>query len=401
MKKRYLVIMLILLSVVSLLIGAKNITISDIISFKNDSINIMLISRVPRLIAILLAGIGMSICGLIMQQISKNKFVSPTTGATIDSAQLGIVVAMILMPNASSMQKALVSFVFALAGTYIFMKFIRTLKFKDAIFIPLVGIMCGNIIGSLTSFLGYRFELMQSINSWMQGKFSMILRGNYELIYISIPLIIIAILYANKFTVAGMGEDFAKNLGVDYEKVVNLGLVIVALVTVSVVITAGNIPYIGLIVPNIVSLYKGDNVGENIGHTALFGALFVLVCDILRRIIIYPYELSVGLTIGVLGSAIFLCMIFRRAGYGLNAKVKIEKEESKKYINKKSKSEIEAGNKIFILGILILVVSGLFLCIGLNANNMDYALSQRIPKLLSIILTGVCISYINCNIPNI
>ncbi len=196
------------------------------------------------------------------------------------------------------------------------MKFIRTLKFKDAIFIPLVGIMCGNIIGSLTSFLGYKFELMQNINSWMQGKFSMILRGNYELIYISIPLIIIAILYANKFTVAGMGEDFAKNLGVDYDKVVNLGLVIVALVTVSVVITAGNIPYIGLIVPNIVSLYKGDNVGENIGHTALFGALFVLVCDILSRIIIYPYELSVGLTIGVLGSGIFLCMIFRRAGYG-------------------------------------------------------------------------------------
>ncbi len=311
----------------------------------------------------------MGICGLIMQQISKNKFVSPTTGATIDSAQLGIVVAMILMPNASPIQKALISFVFALAGTYIFMKFIRTLKFKDAIFIPLVGIMCGNIIGSITSFLGYRFELMQNIGfalagtyifmkfirtlkfkdaifiplvgimcgniigsitsflgyrfelmqnigSWMQGKFSMILRGNYELIYISIPLIIIAILYANKFTVAGMGEDFAKNLGMDYEKVVNLGLVIIALVTVSVVITAGNIPYIGLIVPNIVSLYKGDNVGENIGHTALFGALFVLVCDILSRIIIYPYELSVGLTVGVLGSVIFLGMIFRRSGYG-------------------------------------------------------------------------------------
>ena len=316
MKKRYLVIMLILLSLVSLLIGAKNITISDLISFNNDSINVMLISRVPRLIAIILAGMGMSICGLIMQQISKNKFVSPTTGATIDSAQLGIVVAMILMPNASPIQKALISFAFALAGTYIFMKFIRTLKFKDAIFIPLVGIMCGNIIGSITSFLGYRFELMQNIGSWMQGKFSMIRRGNYELIYISIPLIIIAILYANKFTVAGMGEDFAKNLGMDYEKVVNLGLVIIALVTVSVVITAGNIPYIGLIVPNIVSLYKGDNVGENIGHTALFGALFVLLCDILSRIIIYPYELSVGLTVGVLGSVIFLGMIFRRSGYG-------------------------------------------------------------------------------------
>ena len=100
MKKRYLAIMLVILSLVSLLIGAKNISISDIISFDKESINVMFISRFPRLIAIILAGVGMSICGLIMQQISKNKFVSPTTGATIDSAQLGIVVAMILMPNA-------------------------------------------------------------------------------------------------------------------------------------------------------------------------------------------------------------------------------------------------------------------------------------------------------------
>lgn len=316
MKKRYLIIAILILSVVSLFLGAKSVSILDLVNGNEEGVRIFVLSRLPRLITILATGMGMSIAGLIMQQISKNKFVSPTTGATIDSAQLGIVVAMILLPNASPIQKALISFGFALAGTYIFMKFITTLKFKDAIFIPLVGIMCGNIIGAITSFLGYQFELMQNINAWMQGKFSMILRGNYELIYISIPLIIIAILYANKFTVAGMGEDFAKNLGVDYEKVVNLGLVIVALVTVSVVITAGNIPYIGLIVPNIVSLYKGDNVGENIGHTALFGALFVLVCDILSRIIIYPYELSVGLTIGVLGSAIFLCMIFRRAGYG-------------------------------------------------------------------------------------
>lgn len=316
MKKRYLAIMLIILSFISLFIGAKNITISEILTLNKDSINIMISSRLPRLIAIILAGIGMSISGLIMQQISKNKFVSPTTGATIDSAQLGIVVAMILMPNASPIQKALISFVFALAGTYIFMKFIRTLKFKDAIFIPLIGIMCGNIVGAMTTFLGYRFDLMQNINSWMQGKFSMILKGNYELIYISIPLIIIAILYANKFTVAGMGEDFAKNLGMDYNKVVNLGLVIIALVTVSVVITAGNIPYVGLIVPNIVSLYKGDNIGENIWDTALFGAIFVLGCDIISRLIIYPYEVSVGLTIGVIGSAVFLYMLFRRSGYG-------------------------------------------------------------------------------------
>ena len=315
MKKRYLVVMLIILSLVSLFLGAKSINIMDILSGNNDALHLMAVSRFPRLISILVAGSAMSICGLIMQQISQNKFVSPTTGATIDSAQLGIVIAMVLIPGATTMQKAMVSFVFALAGTLIFMTFLRNLKVKSVVFVPLVGIMFGNIIGSITTYIGYEFDIMQNVGSWMQGNFSMILKGNYELLYLAIPLMILAVVYAHKFTVAGMGEDFATNLGLDYKKIVNLGLVIVSIVTVCVVITAGQIPYIGLIVPNIVSLYKGDNVHENIWDTALFGAIFVLVCDIAARIIIYPYELSVGLTVGVIGSGVFLYLILRRKSY--------------------------------------------------------------------------------------
>ena len=315
MKKRHLVVMLITLSLVSIFLGAKNINIADILSGDKDALHLMAVSRFPRLISILMAGSAMSICGLIMQQISQNKFVSPTTGATIDSAQLGIVIAMVLIPGATIMQKASIAFVFALAGTFIFMTFLRNLKVKNVIFVPLVGIMFGNIIGSITTYIGYEFDIMQNVGAWMQGNFSMILKGNYELLYLAIPLMVVAFIFAHKFTVAGMGEDFATNLGLDYKKIVNLGLVIVSIVTVCVVITAGQIPYIGLIVPNIVSLYKGDNVHENIWDTALFGAIFVLVCDIVARIMIYPYELSVGLTVGVIGSAIFLYLILRRKSY--------------------------------------------------------------------------------------
>ena len=315
MKKRYLIVMLIILSLVSVFLGAKSINIIDILSGNNDALHLMAISRFPRLISILMAGSAMSICGLIMQQISQNKFVSPTTGATIDSAKLGIVIAMVLMPGATTMQKAMISFIFALAGTFIFMTFLKNLKIKNVIFIPLVGIMFGNIIDSITTYIGYEYDIMQNVGSWMQGNFSMILKGNYELLYLAIPLMVIAVVFAHRFTVVGMGEDFATNLGLDYKKIVNIGLVIVSIVTVCVVITAGEIPYIGLIVPNIVSLYKGDNVHENIWDTALFGAIFVLICDILARVIVYPYELSVGLTVGVIGSAIFLYLILRRKSY--------------------------------------------------------------------------------------
>ena len=315
MKKIHLIIMLIILSLVSIFLGAKNINIVDVLQGNSDALHLMAVSRFPRLISILVAGSAMSICGLIMQQISQNKFVSPTTGATIDSAQLGIVIAMVLIPGATVMQKAIIAFVFSLVGTLMFMTFLRNLKVKNIVFVPLVGIMFGNIIGSITTYIGYEFDIMQNVNSWLQGNFSMILKGNYELLYLAIPLMVLAFVYAHKFTVAGMGEDFATNLGLDYKRIVNLGLIIVSIVTVCVVITAGQIPYIGLIIPNIVSLYKGDNVHENIWDIALFGAIFVLICDIVARIMIYPYELSVGLTVGVIGSAIFLYLILRRKSY--------------------------------------------------------------------------------------
>ncbi len=154
----------------------------------------------------------------------------------------------------------IVSFIFSLLGTFLFMKILKKIKVKNSIFIPLVGIMLGNIIDSITTFFAYKYNLIQSIASWLQGDFSLIIKGNYELIYFSLPLVVIAFIYANKFTVAGMGEDFSKNLGVNYNRIINIGLVIVALISSLVVITVGKIPFIGLIVPNIVTLYKGDNL---------------------------------------------------------------------------------------------------------------------------------------------
>lgn len=312
MKKILLILIIVLFSMISLFLGVKNITLSSILQGDFQSIQILTISRIPRLVSILIAGMGMSICGLIMQQISQNKFVSPTTGATIDSAQLGMIVSIILFPSARLIEKMIISFVFALVGTFIFITFLRNIKIKNVVFVPLVGIMFGNVIGSITTFLGYKFDLLQNVSSWVQGSFSMIVKGNYELLYLSIPLIIITFFYANMFTVIGMGKEFSKNLGVNYEKILNVGLIIVSLVTVIVVVTVGNIPFIGLIIPNLVSMYKGDNVSKNIFYTGAFGTLFVLICDIVGRVIIYPYELPIGVTVGVIGSIAFLYIVLRR-----------------------------------------------------------------------------------------
>ena len=311
MKKRYLFIVLIILSIISLFVGVTNISVNDILSFNIDKIQILLISRLPRLIAIIVAGVGLSISGLIMQQISKNKFVSPTTAATADFAKLGILFCIMIIPGATIMQKMIISFIFAGLGTILFMKMIKAIKIKNIIFVPLIGMMLGKIIGSITTFFAYKYDLVQNISSWMEGDMSLIMKGSYELLYLSVPMVIIAFLYANKFTIVGMGEDFAINLGVNYNFVVNVGLAIVSLICAVTIITVGNIPFLGLIIPNIVSLYSGDNLKKTLYHTALLGPIFLLACDILGRFIIFPFEMSISLTVGVIGSIIFLYMIIR------------------------------------------------------------------------------------------
>ncbi len=315
MKIRYLLTATVVLSIVSLFIGVVNIKPSDLLDFQSEETRLFLISRVPRLVAILLAGAGMSIAGLIMQSLSRNKFVSPTTAGTLDATKLGVLISMMFFTNVTYFQKISFAFIFALAGTLLFMQILNRIKFKDAIFIPLIGLMFGNILSSITTFFAYKADIIQNISAWLQGDFSLMMKGRYELLYISVPVLILAYIYANRFTVAGMGEDFAKNLGLSYKFVVNLGLVLVALISTTVVLTVGVIPFLGLIIPNIISLFKGDNLAKTLPHTALLGMSFLLLCDILGRVLIFPYEIPISMTVGVIGSAIFLIMLFRGRAY--------------------------------------------------------------------------------------
>ena len=309
MTKKSLLAITIILSVISIFIGVSNI---NILSLSPSDIEVLMISRLPRLISILVAGIGMSISGVIMQQISNNKFISPSTAATVDSAKLGVLFSLLIFTSANIFQKMILSFVFSLAGTFIFMTILKKIKIKNVIFIPLVGIMLGNVIGSITDFFAYKYNLNQSMGAFLQGNFSTVLKGNYEILFLSIPLVIIAFSYVHKFTLAGMGEEMSVSLGLNYKRVTNLGVVIVAIISSLIVITVGSIPFVGLVIPNIVSIWKGDNLKENMPIVALLGASFVLACDIISRLIIAPYEIPIDLTIGVIGAVIFLYLIFRR-----------------------------------------------------------------------------------------
>ncbi|MBC1333401.1 ABC transporter permease [Listeria booriae] len=315
MKRAILLVVFVILALLSVFVGVQKISIIHIFTLTSEQWDIIWISRIPRLVSIILAGAGISICGMIMQSLTQNKFVSPTTAGTMDAARLGILVSLLVFTTASPLVKMGVAFLFALLGTFVFMQILERIPFKDTIFIPLVGLMFGGILSSITTFFAYKFDLIQNISSWLQGDFSMVLKGRYELLYVAVPLLVIAYLYANQFTVAGMGETFSRNLGLSYKAIMRIGLVIVAFITASVVLTVGMIPFLGLIVPNIVSIYRGDNMKKTLFDMAVFGATFLLFCDVLGRVIIYPYEVSISLMVGIIGSAIFIYLLMRRKAY--------------------------------------------------------------------------------------
>ena len=314
-----LAIILLALSLISIFVGVIDIDIKDLLTNDNNALMIFVVSRLPRLLAIICTGMGMSVAGLIMQQLCMNKFVSPTTGATISSAQLGILLALLFIPNSTLWQRAGFAFVTAILGTWVFVWFIQKVQYKDVVMVPLVGIMFGNVIGGITNFLAYKYEMTQALSTWLVGHFSLVLKGRYEIVYMVVPLIILAFVFANHFNIVGMGKDFSKNLGVPYDIVLFGGLTIAAMITASVVVVVGSISYIGLIVPNIVAMFKGDKIRGTLIDTALFGAIFVLVCDMIGRIVIKPYELPIELIVGILGSIIFIGMLLYSLRYGRKA----------------------------------------------------------------------------------
>ncbi|AGC47709.1 ferric siderophore ABC transporter permease [Myxococcus stipitatus DSM 14675] len=303
-----------LLALVSVFIGVGDVSWHALVSPGPDeqALQVLLISRIPRLLAVLLVGTSLGVAGLILQMLARNRFVEPATVGAADSAGLGLLVATLLMPQLPVLGKMLVAAAFSLAGTALFLLILRRIPLRSVLIVPLVGLVLGSVFDSVTTFFAYRSDLLQSVNAWKTGDFSNVLRGRYELLWVTFGLTCAAYFAADRFTVAGMGESFTTNLGMRYSRIVALGLLIVSLITGLVVVTVGMVPFLGLLVPNLVSMFLGDNTRRSLPWVAVGGAGFVLLCDVLGRVVRFPYEIPGATIAGVAGSVLFLSLLMRR-----------------------------------------------------------------------------------------
>ena len=317
--KRVLMLTLfICLTTASLLIGSlKGVTLSALLAGDPVAWSVLWHSRIPRTMAIILSAAGLSSAGLIMQAISRNKFMSPSTGGTTDAAAFGLLISYIFLNQQPGIVQMLFAFVFALVATMLFTSVIQRLKLREVVYIPLIGMMYGGLISAITTTVAYRFEVMQMMTSLNMGSFARL--GDFSVVYLVIPPLILAVAYASKFSIIGMGEDFAKNLGLRYRRVVFVGLMIIAFISAATFVAVGPLPFIGLIIPNMATSFYGDNLRKSIVDLMLLGACFVLACDVVSRLVIYPFEMSISLCISVVGGIIFMVYLIRGMRHGKTA----------------------------------------------------------------------------------
>jgi len=305
-------ILFLLLCAASLALGVRELAWSQLLTLQGDAWLTLTASRLPRLAALILVGVGLAVCGVILQQIVRNRFVEPGTTGGLDAARLGILLSLGLAPAAGAVLRMLFALAVCFAASLLFVAIIRRIRARNAVLVPVIGLMYSGVLSALAEFYAYRFNLLQSMQGWLLGDFSKVVQGRYEILYLIVPIVLLTYLYAQRFTVLGMGEGMATSLGLNYTTNVTLGLLLVAVTVSASVIIVGAIPFVGLVVPNLIALRHGDNLRRTLPLVALGGAALLLVCDLLGRLLIYPFEVPIGLTAGGLGGLIFLGLIIWR-----------------------------------------------------------------------------------------
>ncbi len=299
-----------ILGIISLFIGVYDI------QGQEDGIQMLFITRVPRTLALMLTGAAMSMSGLVMQLITQNRLVEPTTTGTIEWAGLGLIFVYLLFPAPTLVQRMTGAIVFSFIGTMIFFMFLRKIKLRSSLVVPIIGMMIGAVVSAFSTFIGLVFQMTQNIENWFVGSFASVQVGRYEYLWFIVIVTFIIFIYADKLTLAGLGEDVTTSLGLNYNKIVLLGTALISLAVGIVAAVIGNLPFLGLIVPNIVSIYRGDDLRTNLPWVCVLGIGTITASDIISRTIIMPFEVPVSLILGTIGSVVFITILLRRRRLG-------------------------------------------------------------------------------------
>lgn len=268
--------------------------------------------RIPRTVSLVLAGAAMAMSGLVMQLLTQNRFVEPTTTGTTEWAGLGLLFVVYFIPAATVLDRMIGAVVFSFIGTMIFFMFLRRVTLRSSLIVPIIGIMLGAVVSAVSTFFALQTDMLQQLGIWFAGSFNTVYRGQYEVLFVVLFVVIAVFFFADRLTVAGLGEEIATNVGLNYNRMILIGTGLIAIATGVVTVVVGNLPFLGLIVPNIVSMFRGDDLRSNLPWVCLVGIGVVTVCDLIGRTIIAPFEIPVSVVLGIVGAVVFVYLIVRQ-----------------------------------------------------------------------------------------
>ena len=304
-----LFILIIVLTVVSIFSGVMDLTVAGLLQGDVVILHTLYYSRIPRTLALLLAGSSLAISGLIMQKISANPFVSPQTTITMDAVKFGVLCGLLL--GLSAPMRLVLAVFSASVLTLIFLTLSKRVASVDTLTIPVLGIIFGSVLSALTAMIAMHFDLNQTLDGFFNKGFSAIFKGNYEILLLNGGLLLIAHSYYKRFSILALGRDVAQNFGLNTKRVTTLGIVLISSMSCVVMVSVGTIPFVGLLIPNLVALAFDDSVKGMFVDTILASSVFVLMCDILARFLVQPYEIPIVLVSGALGGILFLILVMR------------------------------------------------------------------------------------------
>ena len=287
--------------------------------------DIIWLLRLPRLVLAALVGMGLSVCGVIMQAVVKNPLADPYILGISSGASLGATAAILLGIGVALGENfvGIAAFIGAFAMS-LGVLFISNLGGRsNSIKLLLGGMVLSAVCGAFSSFIVYfanNKEGMQSIAYWMMGSFA---GAKWENLMIIAPIVILAVLFlwtqSRMLNLMLLGDESALTLGTDLHIYRQIYLLVSSLIVGFVVYSAGMIGFVGLVVPHVIRMLVGTDHKKLIPVAALTGAIFLVVADGLCRIIIPRTELPIGILISIIGAPCFVYLMIKRTyGFGGN-----------------------------------------------------------------------------------
>jgi iron complex transport system permease protein len=294
--------------------------ITDLFSDTKKSGTLTLLEiRLPRVIGAILVGAALGISGSMIQGMTKNPLADPGLLGITAGASLMLTVGYVISASISFVWLTFLSFVGALGGIVLVIGFSLFSREKLSTFtLLLVGSSVTMFLLALSQGIGLLFNVTKNVNMWTSGGLSAI---TWQQIALIMPILLVALgigmVFSKEITLLSLDENLAIALGQKVGRTKLVLMVLIAVLTGLAVSLAGNMAFVGLMIPHLVRLLVGYDYKRIIPVSILVGGLFMMIADLLSRTLNRPYEIPLVAIVSIIGLPFFLIIVRRQKGGAL------------------------------------------------------------------------------------